>query len=209
MYTCSRLGLIDRRRRLCEEQQQTAGKIVSSLPTVTNQTPTSQFDIVTVPNNNFIEQYTPTSDTNKSIQQTNIIGVDNGLKPRNIMSDKNDEDVCYHHFALLYSDEQLKDKLSDVLFVLIAGSSSRAEAHSNYLEQLDLFKNNNWKLERLTNISGSRYNLFKVGPVLLANHGIGSASMSVALFEILLMCRAAGRLNKITVIRFGTCKYLH
>lgn len=121
--------------------------------------------------------------------------------------DKRD-DVCYHHFTLTFDPSEIASRFNDVRFVLVAGCARRAEAHAKYLVEnlhLNSFKQTPAELLLLTKES-SRFSLFKYGPVLLANHGMGPASMSIALHELFLMCQEAQTIDKITLLRFGTCK---
>lgn len=113
----------------------------------------------------------------------------------------------YHHFSLTFDPREVIHRLGDVRFVLVAGCHFRTEAQADYLVKR-LFNGQNLpklQLERLTK-SRSRFNLIKVGPVLISDHGMGPASMSIAMHELFLMCREADVINKIVVIRFGTCK---
>lgn len=118
------------------------------------------------------------------------------------------EDINYHHFSLTFNPKEVNIRLSDVRFVLVAGCHFRTEAQAYYLPK-NLFNGRNLeeqKLEKLTQ-ARSRFTLYKVGPVLISDHGMGPASMSIAIHELLLMCQTANVIDKITIIRFGTCKY--
>lgn len=118
------------------------------------------------------------------------------------------DDISYHHFSLTFDPKDVASKLKDVRFILVAGCGQRAEAQAHYLAER-LFNGvgdiPRHPLQQLTKPQ-SRFTLFKVGPVLLSSHGMGSASMSIALHELFLMCRVAKILDLITLIRFGTCK---
>lgn len=118
------------------------------------------------------------------------------------------EEISYHHYSLTFDPSEISHRFKDVRFVLVAGCLQRAEAQGSYLAE-KLFDGINlpsYQLEQLTK-SLSRFALFKIGPVLLSNHGMGCASMSIALHELFLMCQQANVLDLITVLRFGTCKY--
>ena len=115
-----------------------------------------------------------------------------------------EENICFHHFSLTFAPSEVSTKFKDVKFVFVAGCSNRAESQANYLVET-LFTNQKHQLERLTKPT-SRFVLFKLGPVLVSNHGMGAASMSIALHELFLMCQQAGVIRDITIIRFGTCK---
>lgn len=121
------------------------------------------------------------------------------------------DDIGYHHFSLTFNPDEVNTRFQDVRFVLVAGSAHRAEGQAKFLAE-NLFNasaiNNNHKHEfcKLTE-QRSRFALFKVGPVLIGEHGMGPASMSIALHELLLMCQQANVINLVTIIRFGTCEY--
>lgn len=125
------------------------------------------------------------------------------------MSDKKGErdDIGYHHYSLTFDPSQIGSKFRDVRFVLVAGCEFRAENQALYLAEHTFNGSAGPKeeLERLTKPK-SRFVLFKLGPVLISNHGMGPASMSIALHELFLMCQQAGVIKQITLIRFGTCK---
>lgn len=117
------------------------------------------------------------------------------------------DEVSYHHYSLTFDPSELPNRLRDIRFVLVAGCSHRAEALGHYLAEklFDGVKFPRHQLEQWTR-SRSRFSLFKLGPVLLSNHGMGCASMSIALHELFLMCQQAKIMDLITVLRFGTCK---
>lgn len=120
------------------------------------------------------------------------------------------DDICYHHFSLTFDADEVRTKFSDVKFVLVGGCGHRAESQANYLSQ-NLFNGDaleSYPLEHLTKPL-SRFTLYKIGPVLVANHGMGPASMSIAIHELFLMCQQAKVISNIVLIRFGTCKYTH
>jgi len=117
------------------------------------------------------------------------------------------DEVTFHHYSLTFDPKEISHRFKVIRFVLVAGCHHRAEAQAQYLCE-KLFNGATfpkYPLERLTKPL-SRFTLLKVGPVLLSNHGMGCASMSIALHELLLMCHRADVMNLITVLRFGTCK---
>lgn len=121
---------------------------------------------------------------------------------------KQEDKTCFPHFSFNFDAKDVANRFKDVRFVLIAGCANRVEAQAIYLGR-KLF--NGVELEqrswsRLTS-SGSRFTLFKIGPVLICDHGIGAPSMLIAVHELVLMCRQAGVEGLITILRFGTCKY--
>lgn len=58
-------------------------------------------------------------------------------------------------------------------------------------------------LNDITKIT-DRYSMYKVGPVLFANHGIGCPSLSILLNEIMKLLHYAG-CEDLTFFRIGTC----
>ena len=58
----------------------------------------------------------------------------------------------------------------------------------------------------LENISegSDRYAMYKVGPILSVNHGIGCPSMSILLHELIKLVNYAG-CKDVTFFRIGTC----
>jgi uridine phosphorylase len=58
----------------------------------------------------------------------------------------------------------------------------------------------------LQNISepSDRYSMYKVGPVLSVNHGIGCPSMSILLHELIKLVHYA-KCKDVTFFRLGTC----
>lgn len=119
------------------------------------------------------------------------------------------EDIFLHHFMLKYDNQEIEEQFNKIEFIFIAGCHRRVHDLAKYLTQ-STFNGcffDHQEPEKLT-LENSRFDLYRVGPVLVGNHGMGSASMSIALHELFLISKIAGILNKITVIRFGTCKFL-
>lgn len=119
-----------------------------------------------------------------------------------------EEEINYHHYSLTFNPAEVGQRLKHVRFVLVAGCQYRVEAQGRYLAE-NLFNGvsaEKHQLERLTR-PRSRFTLFKLGPCLLSDHGMGSASMSIALHELFLICQQAAVIDRLTVLRFGTCKY--
>ena len=117
------------------------------------------------------------------------------------------ENNSYHHYSLIFDPDEITHLFKDVRFLLVAGCSQRAKSMGSYLVEklFDGIELSKHQLKQLTK-PDSRFTLFKLGPVLLSNHGMGCASMSIALHELFLMCQQANILNLITLLRFGTCK---
>lgn len=118
------------------------------------------------------------------------------------------DQVGYHHFSLNFDPSEIAERFRDIRLVLIAGCWRRAFNQAKFLAQrLTTKDGKKYDLERLTH-EETRFKLFKVGPVILSDHGMGGPSMSIAVHELLLMCREAQVMNRITMIRFGTCKLM-
>ncbi|XP_046357428.2 uridine phosphorylase 1-like isoform X4 [Haliotis rufescens] len=108
-----------------------------------------------------------------------------------------------YHFGISRTSHDLPALFGDVKFVCVGGSARRMENFAHYIgKELGVVSAN----ERLPNLAGNsdRFVLYKAGPVLSANHGIGVPSMSVALHELLKMLFYA-RSRDVTFIRIGTC----
>lgn len=116
------------------------------------------------------------------------------------------DDICYHHFSLVFDGREVETKFNNIRFVLVAGCARRADRQAKFLAEnlFNGFALEKYEFEKLTNET-SRFSLFKVGPVLISEHGMGPASMSIAMHELLLMCQVAKVIDKVTFIRFGTC----
>lgn len=86
----------------------------------------------------------------------------------------------------------------------MGGSPKRMFQFANYIKKvigyevpLDL---------TLQNISeaSDRYSMYKIGPVISVNHGIGCPSMSILLNELIKLVHYAG-CKDVTFFRIGTC----
>uniref|UniRef100_H2ZBV0 Nucleoside phosphorylase domain-containing protein n=1 Tax=Ciona savignyi TaxID=51511 RepID=H2ZBV0_CIOSA len=122
-----------------------------------------------------------------------------------------EKETLYH--LGISTDDNLQQRFGDVKFVCLGGKSKRMQNFANLL-YTDLGCPENSEYEDATlppgdrtlrDLSGSagRYSMFKVGPVLSANHGIGPASLSVVLHELLKLIHFA-RCTDVTFIRIGT-----
>lgn len=113
-------------------------------------------------------------------------------------------DVLYHIGLTCSQDEkqQIIDLFGDVKFFITGGS---AERMSNFAKTIA----SELKIQTpfgyaLTPIgSTSRYTVYKVGPVLIANHGMGMPSVSILLHEVTKLLDYAGA-GDVVYIRMGT-----
>ncbi|KAI9920893.1 hypothetical protein PsorP6_000966 [Peronosclerospora sorghi] len=113
-------------------------------------------------------------------------------------------DVLFH-IGLTYSHEerrQVANTFGDVKFFIAGGSAERMTHFAHAVAQeLNITSPYGYALCPIG--STSRYMLYKVGPVLVANHGIGMPSISILLHEITKLLEYAG-VHDATYIRMGT-----
>eukprot|EP01104_Vermistella_antarctica_P012706 TRINITY_DN3723_c0_g1_i1.p1 TRINITY_DN3723_c0_g1~~TRINITY_DN3723_c0_g1_i1.p1 ORF type:complete len:366 (+),score=93.38 TRINITY_DN3723_c0_g1_i1:76-1098(+) len=111
------------------------------------------------------------------------------------------EDVLYH-FGLGNKSHDLREMFSDVKFVCMGGSAPRALAFAQKIR-----KGLGIKLPVGADLAPvgktERYSLYKVGPVISVNHGMGMPSMSILLHEMTKLLFHAGA-HDVTYIRIGT-----
>lgn len=89
-------------------------------------------------------------------------------------------------------------------FVCLGGQPSRMLKFAKYVQKLLNFEMPiGQDLKDITR-EGDRYSLYKVGPVIFANHGIGCPSLSVLLNEIMKLLVYA-QCKDVTFFRVGTC----
>lgn len=115
-----------------------------------------------------------------------------------------DSDVLFH-IGLTCSQEerqQVANTFGDVKFFITGGNAERMAnfAHS-VAKELGIATPYGYALSPIG--STSRYTLYKVGPVLVANHGIGMPSISILLHEVTKLLEYAGAHGAI-YIRMGT-----
>ncbi|KAK2570237.1 Uridine phosphorylase 1, partial [Acropora cervicornis] len=94
------------------------------------------------------------------------------------------------------------DLLVTVLFVCMGGSASRLKWFAKFIQdELKDFLNS--EKEPYNMAKSDRYVLYKVGPVLAVNHGIGVPSLMVILHEILKLLHYSGA-QDVKFFRIGT-----
>lgn len=117
-----------------------------------------------------------------------------------------------YHLGISASDG-LPEKYGDVKFVCTGGKASRMKLFAiEMYEKLGhptnsiLYENKEKKTKVPEDISQSagRYSMFKVGPVLIFSHGIGKASLSVALNEVIKLLHYAECKTDVKIIRIGS-----
>uniref|UniRef100_H2YGE6 Uncharacterized protein n=1 Tax=Ciona savignyi TaxID=51511 RepID=H2YGE6_CIOSA len=121
------------------------------------------------------------------------------------------ENETLYHLGISTVDN-LPQRFGDVKFVCLGGKAERMKNFANLLHS-DLGWPSNSEFEDASSSTGERklkdiscdagrYSMFKVGSVLSANHGIGAASLSVVLHELLKLIHFAG-CTDVTFIRIG------
>ncbi|ESO96561.1 hypothetical protein LOTGIDRAFT_115853 [Lottia gigantea] len=112
----------------------------------------------------------------------------------------NADDYLYH-LDLETSKLDFKKEFNDVKFVCIGGSPTRMLKFAKFMS-----KQLTGNIEEPRNYAKGtdRYCLYKAGPVLIANHGIGTASLSVVLNELFKLLFYA-QCSNVIFLRLGTC----
>lgn len=100
--------------------------------------------------------------------------------------------------------DEIEKNFGDVKFVCMGGSPKRMHQFALYIQKLI-----GYKLppgQSLANISeaSDRYSMYKIGPVLSVNHGIGCPSMAILLHELIKLVHYA-KCKDVTFFRLGTC----
>ena len=104
---------------------------------------------------------------------------------------------CLYHFGISTIDTCFPTQFGDLKFVCTGGSAGRM---ANYAKQFSALAS--------LPLSGNlcltdRYAIYKTGPVLWVNHGMGVPSLSIMLIELFKLIRHAGAIN-VQIIRIGT-----
>ncbi|KDO23519.1 uridine phosphorylase [Saprolegnia parasitica CBS 223.65] len=114
------------------------------------------------------------------------------------------QDVLYH-LGLSYSQDncaELASIFGDVKFFVCGGSAERMKTFAHKIaETLEIKTPFGYSIAPIG--STARYVIYKVGPVLIANHGMGMPSTSILLHEVTKLLDHAGATDTIYV-RMGT-----
>lgn len=115
-----------------------------------------------------------------------------------------DNDFLFH-LGLSTDGDDLEGLFGDVKFVCMGGSTSRIRNFAKFMQnELQTYLPLDEAPPEPKNLSRSdRYVLYKVGPVLAANHGVGVPSLMVILHEILKLLHHA-RAVGVHFFRIGT-----
>ncbi|KAK7477241.1 hypothetical protein BaRGS_00031552, partial [Batillaria attramentaria] len=109
-----------------------------------------------------------------------------------------------YHLGISTATTDFPATFGDVKFVCVGGTVPRMEEFAHYLAgELGLTQNGTPAVSMCTKKT-ERYVMFKVGPCLIASHGIGVASLSVVLHELFKLLHLA-RCSDVTLLRIGTC----
>ncbi len=118
---------------------------------------------------------------------------------RNHHLDDLDKDVLYH-FGITTLDE-LQEMFGDVKYVCMGGSAVRADVFAHKAAEelgIDVPEGGFQPIGKT-----ERYSLYKVGPIISVNHGMGQPSLEIMLNEITKMLQYAG-CEDVTYLRIGT-----
>ena len=67
----------------------------------------------------------------------------------------------------------------------MGGTSTRMHKFAKYMKYLLKYEGDDQQVIQDVTKDGDRYSVYKVGPILFANHGIGCPSISVLLTEVM------------------------
>ncbi|XP_039948547.1 uridine phosphorylase 1-like [Bactrocera tryoni] len=114
-----------------------------------------------------------------------------------------DEDFLYH-LGLGTKTHNLPEMFGDVKFVIVGGTPKRMENLAKYL--LNEIKHKLPVGTQLSDLTGAadRYSMYKAGPIICVNHGMGNPSISILLHELIKLVHHAKCKNPV-FIRLGTC----
>jgi uridine phosphorylase len=125
------------------------------------------------------------------------------IKPeaRNPHLDDLDEDFLYH--LGLTSKMDLKAVFGDTKYVCMGGSADRAETFANKVSEELNIPIPGGSAQPIAKTE--RFSMFKVGPVISINHGMGQPSLSILLNEIAKLLDHAGcPQGSVKFVRIGT-----
>ncbi len=114
-----------------------------------------------------------------------------------------EEDFLYH-ISLGKNVDDLANAFKDVRFICMGGSPKRMHQFALYIQKLIGYKLPAGQTFQNISEASDRYSMYKVGPVISVNHGIGCPSMSILLHELIKLCHYAN-CKDVTFFRLGTC----
>ncbi|VDM44953.1 unnamed protein product [Toxocara canis] len=108
-----------------------------------------------------------------------------------------EKDDFLYHFGISKTEEDIPKAFGDVKFVCTGGSGSRLALFAEMFAK-------EVGVECSQNLSKSdRFVLYKTGPVLWVNHGMGNPSISIMLVEVIKLLHYA-RATNVMAFRLGT-----
>uniref|UniRef100_A0A914UM93 Nucleoside phosphorylase domain-containing protein n=1 Tax=Plectus sambesii TaxID=2011161 RepID=A0A914UM93_9BILA len=111
-----------------------------------------------------------------------------------------DEDDVLYHFGLTKHSTDLPVVFGDVRFVCTGGSVGRLACVAQEIAtSLGITDGS----DRRNLCNSDRYCMYKVGPALCVNHGMGVPSLSIMLIEVIKLLHHA-RCKNVTFFRIGT-----
>ncbi|KAI2796257.1 Uridine phosphorylase 2, partial [Blomia tropicalis] len=148
---------------------------------------------------------------NTYIFMLNISNSDLVQLQNNNLSDMT-QDTLYH--LAIDTNEDLPKRFGDIRFVAMGGSAGRMLAFAKRVqnelmnspkanEYIDRIEMN--ELNELKNVSekAGRYCMYKIGPVLSVNHGMGVSSLNILLHELIKLLHYA-KCRNVVMFRIGT-----
>lgn len=108
----------------------------------------------------------------------------------------------FHHLGFASDNATILDLFHNIKFVCMSGSQGRVKNFAKYLNK-ELGYNISEE-DLLDNLClTDRYVMYKVGPILVANHGMGVPSLRIILNEIMKVLHYANATD-VTFFRIGT-----
>jgi len=108
-------------------------------------------------------------------------------------------DILYH-FGISTQSHDFARLFGDIKFVCCGGSAKRMEKFANiFLKEFDP----STSTPAVNICQSDRFVMYKAGPVLCVNHGMGMPSMSIMLHELFKLLRHA-KCKDVTIFRVGT-----
>jgi len=112
------------------------------------------------------------------------------------------EDDYLYHISLGKNINNL-EFFSDVKFICMGGSPKRMHQFALYIKDVIGYKLPHGLTFQNISEPSDRYSMYKIGPVLSVNHGIGCPSMSILLHELIKLIHYA-KCEDVTFFRMGT-----
>lgn len=111
-----------------------------------------------------------------------------------------------YHFDIDSASTNLKEKFGDVKYVVMGGPDERMTSFA-----MSLYRRLRDVIDIPANAAthdlakkGGRYCMYKVGPVLVCNHGAGLGSLSILMHEMIKLLNYAEATN-VCIMRMGSC----